>query len=60
VELARRSNQLMKGKEHAFRSFRDVLAGEMGRAMPELEEDIVRVIRATDEDGEAVVKKEES
>jgi len=51
---------LMKGKVHAFRSFRDVLAGEMGRAMPELEEDIGRVIRAMDENGEAVVKKEES
>ena len=59
MELARRSNQLMKGKVHAFASFRDILAGEMSRAMPELEEDIGRVIETTNEKGEAVVKKEE-
>ena len=50
---------MMKGKVHAFASFRDVLAGEMSRAMPELEEDIGRVIKTTNEKVEAVVKKEE-
>ncbi|KAH6654244.1 mediator complex, subunit Med10 [Truncatella angustata] len=48
VELVRRGNQLMKGKQEAFRSFRDVLAEEMGKAMPELREDARRVVEATD------------
>jgi mediator of RNA polymerase II transcription subunit 10 len=47
VELARRGNQLMKGKQDAFASFRDVLAGEMGKAMPELREDVGRVLDYT-------------
>ncbi|KAI1842816.1 hypothetical protein JX265_002647 [Neoarthrinium moseri] len=47
VELVRRGNQLMKGKQQAFRSFRDVLAGEMEKAMPELRDDAARVVAAT-------------
>jgi mediator of RNA polymerase II transcription subunit 10 len=47
VEGARRSNQLMKGKMEAFHSFRDVLAQEMARAMPELREDVGRVLEET-------------
>ena len=43
VEGARRSNQLMKGKMEAFGSFRDVLATEMARAMPELRDDVAAV-----------------
>ncbi|TVY22826.1 Mediator of RNA polymerase II transcription subunit, partial [Lachnellula hyalina] len=39
VELARRGNQLMKGKMEAFGDFRDVLAREMVQGMPELEGD---------------------
>lgn len=37
----------MKGKQDAFASFRDVLAGEMGRVMPELREDVGRVLEET-------------
>ncbi|RDA94314.1 hypothetical protein CP533_3793 [Ophiocordyceps camponoti-saundersi (nom. inval.)] len=47
VELVRRGNQLMRGKMYAFRSFRDVLAGEMLAAMPELREDVATVLEAT-------------
>ncbi|KAI0602887.1 mediator complex, subunit Med10 [Biscogniauxia sp. FL1348] len=47
VELVRRGNQLMRGKQNAFASFRDVLAGEMEKAMPELREDVARVLSAT-------------
>ncbi|KAK4169503.1 putative mediator of RNA polymerase II transcription subunit 10 [Cladorrhinum sp. PSN259] len=47
VELVRRLNQLQRGKSHAFRDFRDVLAGEMSVAMPELREDVERVVDAT-------------
>ncbi|KAI1476019.1 hypothetical protein K445DRAFT_7405 [Daldinia sp. EC12] len=44
VEAVRRGNQLMRGKQRAFASFRDVLAHEMDRAMPELRGDVARVL----------------
>lgn len=47
VELVRRMNQLARGKEMAFVRFRDVLAREMARAMPEVGPDVDRVIEAT-------------
>ncbi len=47
VELVRRMNQLARGKEHAFRGFRDVLAREMRAALPEVGEDVDRVVEAT-------------
>ncbi|KAI1757806.1 transcription factor subunit Med10 of mediator complex-domain-containing protein [Xylaria castorea] len=47
VELVRRGNQLMRGKQTAFATFRDVLAGEIESAMPELRDDAARVVAAT-------------
>ncbi|KAK0622848.1 transcription factor subunit Med10 of mediator complex-domain-containing protein [Immersiella caudata] len=47
VELVRRLNQLMRGKMRAFTGFRDVLAREMEGALPELREDVRRVVEAT-------------
>lgn len=47
VELVRRMNQLAKGKVHAFRSFRDILAHEMNSALPELRDDVQRVLENT-------------
>lgn len=47
VELVRRQNQLVRGKMRAFAAFRDVLAREMAEALPELGEDVGRVVRAT-------------
>ncbi|KAK0621167.1 mediator of RNA polymerase II transcription subunit 10 [Bombardia bombarda] len=47
VELVRRLNQLARGKMHAFRSFRDVLAHEMDAALPELRDDVRRVVEST-------------
>ncbi|KAI1417514.1 mediator complex, subunit Med10 [Hypoxylon sp. FL1857] len=47
VELVRRGNQLARGKQGAFASFRDVLAGEMDKAMPELRDDTARVLANT-------------
>ncbi|KJZ72925.1 Mediator of RNA polymerase II transcription subunit 10 [Hirsutella minnesotensis 3608] len=47
VELVRRGNQLMRGKMNAFASFRDVLARETASAMPELRDDVARVLDAT-------------
>lgn len=37
----------MRGKMGAFETFRDVLAGEMSSAMPELKGDVDRVLEAT-------------
>jgi mediator of RNA polymerase II transcription subunit 10 len=59
VELARRGNQLMKGKMAAYADFRDVLAGEMGRALPEISEDVGRVVEATGGSRDVVLKEEE-
>ncbi|KAG5984758.1 hypothetical protein E4U55_003270 [Claviceps digitariae] len=47
TELVRRGNQLMRGKCLAFGQFRDVLAGEMAAAMPELRRDVDRVLEDT-------------
>ncbi|KAI1196598.1 transcription factor subunit Med10 of mediator complex-domain-containing protein [Nemania serpens] len=47
VELVRRGNQLMRGKQNAFAAFRDILAGEIESAMPELRDDVARVLAAT-------------
>ncbi|ROV99065.1 hypothetical protein VMCG_06677 [Cytospora schulzeri] len=47
VELVRRQNQLMRGKMRAFGGFRDALAREMGEALPELREDVGRVVQGT-------------
>ncbi|KAI1102975.1 mediator complex, subunit Med10 [Jackrogersella minutella] len=47
VELVRRGNQLVRGKQGGFASFRDVLAGEMDKAMPELRDDTARVLAHT-------------
>ncbi|RQM08181.1 hypothetical protein DH86_00000618, partial [Scytalidium sp. 3C] len=58
VELARRGNQLMKGKMEAFGSFRDVLAKEMNAALPELRNDVEKVLEATGGSTGILVKKE--
>ena len=63
MELARRGNQLMLGKEKAFAGFRDTLAREMVSALPELRADVEMVVEATggkvedEEAGQASVKR---
>lgn len=57
VEMLRRGNQLMRGKTHAFESFRDILAEEMRAAMPEILDDVDRVVAATTVFGSASVAK---
>lgn len=44
VELAQKQNQYLKGKSEAFAGFRDVLAQEIVKAMPELKEDVEKRI----------------
>ncbi len=52
VELVRRGNQLVRGKMAAHTTFRDVLADQIRLAMPELSEDVDRVVEATTAPGE--------
>lgn len=59
VELARRGNQLMKGKMAAFADFRDVLAAEMGRALPEIAGDVGKVLEATGGSRDVLKEEEE-
>lgn len=40
VELAQKQNQYLKGKSEAFAGFRDVLAEEIVKAIPELKEEV--------------------
>lgn len=47
VELARKSNQLMKGKMDAFGLMRDALATAMRAGMPELEAEVDAIVVAT-------------
>lgn len=47
VEQVRRGNQLLRGKQVAFGRFRDILAGEMEKALPELHDDVATVLEAT-------------
>ncbi|PMD23988.1 hypothetical protein NA56DRAFT_22963 [Hyaloscypha hepaticicola] len=58
VELARRGNQLMKGRLEAFGSFRDVLAEAMVAGLPELKKDVLDVVVKTGGREEVVEKKE--
>jgi mediator of RNA polymerase II transcription subunit 10 len=44
----------MKGKMEAFGDFRDVLAGEMVKGMPELKGDVRKVVVETGGRGEVV------
>lgn len=57
VELARRQNQMLKGKQEAFASFRDILATQMWNAMPELRNDIKLVVDMTGGNGDGIEKR---
>lgn len=56
VELARRSNQLLKGRQEAFASFRDILATQMMAAMPGLRNDIKHILNMTGGNGADIEK----
>ena len=44
VEAVQRSNQYLKGKSEAFAGFRDILAEEMIKAIPECKGDVERIL----------------
>lgn len=47
MEAVQRSNQYLKGKSEAFAGFRDILAEEMIKGIPECKEDVERILRGT-------------
>jgi mediator of RNA polymerase II transcription subunit 10 len=49
VELVQKLNQFLKGKSEAFAGFRDVLAEEMMKSMPEMKDDITKVLEGREE-----------
>lgn len=44
VEAVQRSNQYLKGKSEAFAGFRDMLAEEIVKGIPECKEDVQRIL----------------
>ena len=44
MEAVQRSNQYLKGKSEAFAGFRDILAEEMIKAIPECKGDVERIL----------------
>ena len=44
VELVQRGNQELKAKSEAFASFRDILGEELATAMPEIQDDVSRIL----------------
>ncbi len=49
VELVQKLNQFLKGKSEAIGGFRDVLAEEMMKSMPEMKDDITKVLEGREE-----------
>lgn len=47
VELVMRYNQQLKGRSEAFGQFRDILGREMMSGIPEIADDVRRVVEAT-------------
>lgn len=48
VEAVQRSNQFLKGKSEAFAGFRDVLAEEIIKGIPECKDDVERILGRND------------
>ncbi|KAL1595374.1 RNA polymerase II mediator complex subunit [Nothophoma quercina] len=47
VELVQRTNQMIKGREEAYRSLQEQIAWQLSNAVPELKDDVVKVVEAT-------------
>lgn len=60
VEMARRQNQLMKGKTEAFASFRDMLAETMLTSMPELKDYVLEAVSSTGGSGRIIEERIEA
>lgn len=47
VELVMRYNQQQKGRSEAFASFRDILGQQMATGIPDIKDDVIRVVEAS-------------
>jgi mediator of RNA polymerase II transcription subunit 10 len=47
VELVQRTNQMLKGREEAYRFLQEQIAWQLSNAVPELKGDVVKVVEAT-------------
>lgn len=47
VELVQRTNQMLKGREEAYRFLQEQIAWQLSNAVPELRNDVVKVVEAT-------------
>ena len=47
VELVQRTNQMLKGREEAYRFLQEQIAWQLSNAVPELRDDVVKVVEAT-------------
>ncbi len=57
MEAVQRSNQYLKGKSEAFAGFRDMLAKEMIRGIPECKGDVERILEGSKSIVEDVAKQ---
>ena len=60
VELVQKGNQYMKGKSEAFASFRDILAEEIVKGMPELKDDVIKVLEEREDAAPDAAPKQEN
>jgi mediator of RNA polymerase II transcription subunit 10 len=47
VELVMRYNQQQKGRSDAYAQFRDILGREMASAIPEIREDVKKIVESS-------------
>ena len=47
VELVQRTNQMLKGREEAYRLLQEQIAWQLSNAVPELKNDVVSAVEAT-------------
>lgn len=48
VELVQRTNQMLKGRQEAYRFLQEQIAWQLSSAVPELKNDVARVVEASD------------
>ena len=47
VELVQRTNQMLKGREEAYRFLQEQVAWQLSSAVPELKADVARVVESS-------------
>lgn len=47
VELVQRTNQMLKGRGEAYRFLQEQISWQLSNAVPELQNDVTRVVEAT-------------